>query len=154
MEGIIIPSIVKDLNAKNKAIKDHEVLICRARTAEVTVSKVRHAVNLEDQICNCRAWQVTGKPCTHDLAVIAKQSSVVQIDEFVHEYLSVEKFKKAYAGVFYLMTFKHQWPRIDVGYKICKLKLRRKPGGLKSLGSRHPMSLVLERGENTVSVKN
>uniref|UniRef100_A0A0A9D158 SWIM-type domain-containing protein n=1 Tax=Arundo donax TaxID=35708 RepID=A0A0A9D158_ARUDO len=128
MEGIIIPSIVKDLNAKNKAIKDHEVLICGARTAEVTVSKVRHAVNLEDQTCSCRAWQVTGKSCTHALAVIAKQSSVVQMDEFVHEYFSIERFKKAYIGVFHPMTSKHQWPRVDVGYKICKPKLRRKPG--------------------------
>jgi hypothetical protein len=28
-------------------LKDHEVLICGARTAEVTVNKFRHAVNLE-----------------------------------------------------------------------------------------------------------
>jgi len=86
MQGRIIPNVIKDLNAKSKTIKDHEVLICGAGTAEVTVSTVRHAINLEDKTCSCRAWQVTGKPCTHALAVIAKQSSVVQMEDYVHEY--------------------------------------------------------------------
>ena len=50
------------------------------------------------------------------------------MDEFVHEYFSVERFRKAYAGVFIPMTSKHQWQRVEIGYKIRKPKLRRKPG--------------------------
>jgi len=128
MQGIIIPGIINDLNAKSKAIKDHEVLICGAGTAEVTVSKIRHAVNLEEKTCGCRAWQVTGKPCSHVLAVIAKLSSVVLMEDYVHDYYSIDRYKKAYGGVFNPMTSKHQWTRVEVGYKICKPKLRRKPG--------------------------
>jgi hypothetical protein len=56
MEGRIIPYIIKELNAKNKAIKDHEVLICGAGIAEGTVSKVKHGVNLVEKTCSCRAW--------------------------------------------------------------------------------------------------
>ena len=55
MEGRIIPYIIKDLNAKSKAIKDHEVLLLGSSTAEVTISTFRHAVNLEHKTCSCRA---------------------------------------------------------------------------------------------------
>ena len=75
-----------------------------------------------------RAWQVTGMPCTHALAFIARLSWHVKIDEFVDEYFSIARFRKAYAGSFNPMTSKDSWPRVDLGYKIKKPKLRRKPG--------------------------
>jgi hypothetical protein len=50
------------------------------------------------------------------------------MDEFFHDYFSVDMFKKAYAGTFNPMTSKDNWPRVDLGYKIKKPKLRRKPG--------------------------
>ena len=65
MTGKIILDIIKDLNAKSKAIKDHDVLICGPRKEEVTVNRFRHVVNMELKTCTCRAWQVTGKPCSH-----------------------------------------------------------------------------------------
>jgi hypothetical protein len=54
MSGVLIPFIIKALNAKSKTIKDHDVLICEAGTAEVTVNGFRHAVNLQQKICSCR----------------------------------------------------------------------------------------------------
>jgi hypothetical protein len=79
MVGTIIPSIIEHLNATSKEIKDHEVLIVRGVTAEVTMSTIRHAVNLDGKTCSCRAWQVTGQPCNHALLVIAKLSREVQM---------------------------------------------------------------------------
>ena len=55
MTGKIIPDIIKDLNAKSKAIKDHDVLICGSGKAEVSVNRFRHAINLELKTCTCRA---------------------------------------------------------------------------------------------------
>jgi len=49
------------------------------------------------------------------------------MDDFVHEYFSVERLRKAYVGTFIPMTSKDPWPRVDLGYKIHKPKLRRKP---------------------------
>jgi hypothetical protein len=31
---------------------------------------MRHGVNLQQQTCTCRAWQLYGKPCDHVLAFI------------------------------------------------------------------------------------
>jgi hypothetical protein len=128
MTSTIIPSITNALNAKSKTIKDHEVLICGDGTTEVSVNRFKHVVDLGQKTCSCRAWQVTGQPCSHALAFIAKQSRHVQMDDFVHEYFSVERFKKAYDGKFSPMTSKDSWTRLDLGYTIKKPKLRRKPG--------------------------
>jgi hypothetical protein len=107
MSGKIIPAITNAINAKSKTIKDHDVLICGAGTAEVTMNRWRHAVNFEQITCSCRTWQVTRKPCNHALAFIAKLSRDVHLDEFVHEYFYVDRFKKAYACSFNPMTSKY-----------------------------------------------
>ena len=93
-----------------------------------SVNRFRYAVNLEHHTCTCRAWQVTGKPCTHALAFIAKLSRQVQMDDFVHEYFSVDRLKKTYECTFNPMTSKDRWTHVNLDYKIHKPILRRKPG--------------------------
>jgi hypothetical protein len=131
MECRIIPYITKDLIAQRKAIKNHEVLRCANGTTKVIVSTITHVVNLEHKICTCRAWQVSGKPCSHALALLTKQSRQVDMNDYVHEYYSVERLSATYAGVFNPMTSKHLWTEVDIGYKISKPKPRRKPGRSK-----------------------
>ena len=48
------------------------------------------------------------------------------MNEFVHEYFSVDRFRKAYSSKFNPMTSKDQWPHVDLAYKIKKPKMRRK----------------------------
>ena len=122
MEGNIIPDITKALTAQSKSVKDHEVLRCANNPAEVAASTslgaaFRYAVNLELKTCSCRLWQVSGKPCKHALAFIAKLSRDVRMDDFVHDYFSVEKLRKTYSGVFNPMTSKHFWQHVDLDTK-------------------------------------
>jgi hypothetical protein len=49
------------------------------------------------------------------------------MEDFVHDYFSMERFKKAYEVTFKPMTSQEQWSRVDLGYKLMKPKLRRKP---------------------------
>jgi hypothetical protein len=53
---------------------------------EVTITTIRHAINLGENICSCRAWQVCGKPSIHALSAIAKISGVVNMEDFIHDY--------------------------------------------------------------------
>jgi hypothetical protein len=85
-------------------------------------------LSIWEKTYSCRAWQVCGKPCIHSLAVIAKVSGVVNMEDFIHDYFSVTMFRKAYEGTFKSMTSQEQWPRVDLSYKLKKPKLRRKPG--------------------------
>jgi tRNA A37 threonylcarbamoyltransferase TsaD len=107
IQGTILPSIIQSLNAQSKSIKYHEVLIVGGVTAEVIVSTIRYAVNLDQNTCSYRAWQMTGKPCNHALVVIAKLSREVQMEEFMNEYLFVDRLRKTYM-CFTLMKSKHR----------------------------------------------
>jgi hypothetical protein len=41
------------------------------------------------------------------------------MEEFVHEYYSVDRLTKAYMHMLFTpMASKHQWPHVDLGYKI------------------------------------
>jgi hypothetical protein len=93
MVDTIITSVIEQLNATSKEIKDHEVLIVADVTTEVNVSIIRHAVNLDDKTCSYMAWPVTGQPCNHALLVIAKLSREVHMEDFVHEYYSVDRLR-------------------------------------------------------------
>jgi hypothetical protein len=135
MEGRIIPSITKDLTSQSKAIKNHEVLRCADGTTEVTVSIITHAVNLEQKTCTCQAWQISGKPYSHALTLLTKQSRQMDMNDYVHEYYSVERLMVTYTGVFNPMTSKLLWLEVDICYKISKTELRRKPRRLKVEGS-------------------
>jgi malic enzyme len=55
MEGTIILTITKSLNAQSKNIKDHKVFMFGNGTAEVTVATIRHVVNLGENTCNCKS---------------------------------------------------------------------------------------------------
>jgi hypothetical protein len=71
---------------------------------------------------------VSGKSCRHALAFHAKLSREVHMDDYVHGYFSIDRFKKAYSSVFNPITSKQFWPHVKLGCKIKKPILRRKPG--------------------------
>jgi hypothetical protein len=50
------------------------------------------------------------------------------MEDFVHDYFSMERFKKTYEVTFKPMISQEQWSRVDLGYKLMKPKLRRKSG--------------------------
>jgi hypothetical protein len=62
-------------------------------------------------------WQVSGKPCSHALAVITTKRQP-DMSKYVHEYYSVKKLKATYAGQIPNITDKGQWPIVDKGYKV------------------------------------
>jgi hypothetical protein len=126
MVGRTIPHITRTLNKQSKNMKGHEVLICGNSIAEVIVAAVRHAVNLGEKTCSCRTSQVCEKSYNHALGAIAKVSSEVNMEDFIHYYFSIERFKNAYEGIFKPMTSQEQWTRVHLGYKLIKPKLRRK----------------------------
>jgi hypothetical protein len=69
---------------------------------------------------------VTRKHCSNALAFIATLSREVDMADLVHQYYSVDMFRKTYTGVFTPMTSKQFWKRVDVDYTIKKPQLRRK----------------------------
>jgi len=133
MSGNILPAVIHQLNAASKGL-DHLKVTKGNTTAEVTVwfkgeEVKRHVVYLEEQECTCREWQVTGKPCSHALAVITTERQP-DMGKYVHEYYSVRKLQAAYAGQIPNLTDKQQWPVVDKGFKVFPpvAKTKRPPG--------------------------
>jgi hypothetical protein len=70
--------------------------------------EVRRRVMYPTQhICTYKEWQVTGKPCPHALAVITTLRQP-NMDFYVHNYYSVEKFQTAYRGIIPSITDRGQ----------------------------------------------
>jgi len=77
----------------------------------------RHVVYLDQKICTCREWEVSGKPCQHALTVITIERNP-NMEQYIDMVFSVEKFKAAYAGVIPNITDRNQWPQVDKGFKL------------------------------------
>ena len=77
----------------------------------------RYAVNLESRSCSCGQWEVTGKPCTHAIAYITSLKNV-PIEDYIHEYYSVERFKLAYQFEVNPMDDKSQWPTVSPNFDM------------------------------------
>ena len=102
MQDEILPNVIKDLNTITNNLKVVKVSISDDDIAQVTQiddwnKHRRHTVDLQNQKCSCREWQVTGKPCKHALAWILSNRGL-QISNFVHDYYSVARFRAAYEG--------------------------------------------------------
>jgi hypothetical protein len=72
LDGLILPHIRQKLNEKSRDL-NLEVLECSEEVAEITLlggSGFRFVVNLAQQTCSCRQWQLSGIPYKHALAFI------------------------------------------------------------------------------------
>ncbi|WVZ90739.1 hypothetical protein U9M48_037012 [Paspalum notatum var. saurae] len=122
LSGIILPAVIEQLNAKIRSLRNIEVCRCGMQTAEVSgdsqdMTPWRHVVDLNKHTCSCGEWQLTRKPCLHALAWINTEADA-DLESFVRNYYSVERFRAAYSGIVPPMTGRSQWPRVDPGFKL------------------------------------
>ncbi|KAL8555977.1 hypothetical protein ACS0TY_003696 [Phlomoides rotata] len=67
----------------------------------------QYTVDLRNFTCTCRAWQLSGIPCTHALCAILGES--LDPEDFVHEYYSVDKYKESYRYPIYGISYEALW---------------------------------------------
>ena len=128
----ILPNVIKELNLISNHLTVLKVSVSDDDIAEVTIvdqwnNQKRKTVDLQNHNCSCREWQVTGKPCRHALAWILSNRGM-KIEDYVHEYYSVAKFKKAYEARVEPIPDRSQWPEVDLGFKVHQPLLGRGPG--------------------------
>ena len=130
---LIVPSVMKALMAKTKGLEMS--LIRRSpKEAEVTATdrekrEWRYPVDLQKWSCSCRQWQVTGKPCIHALFFITSlRGEASGIDQYVHKFYSVEKFRATYADNLPTLEGKQQWEIVNPGFKLSAPVQNRAPG--------------------------
>ena len=72
----------------------------------------RYTVNLEQRVCTCRYWQLSGLPCCHAISSIYKASK--PIDKFIAPCFSINEYMKTYAHVLQPVLGPDNWPRSDM----------------------------------------
>jgi hypothetical protein len=105
-----------------------------AKVTEVTDSQkiIRHVVNIKNHICTCREWQVSGKSCSHALALIITCRNP-KMEEYLHPYFSVYHFRLGYGGVIRPLPDKSQWIRVNLVFKVSPPLEKRSPGRQRKL---------------------
>ena len=82
-------------------------------------------------------WQHTGRPCQHALSLItARQIRNVRMEDFVHDYYSVEKFSKAYARQIEQLPSKEKWPKVELAFEVGAPFSKRGVGRQQKIGSK------------------
>ncbi|KAM0871570.1 hypothetical protein ACQ4PT_039311 [Festuca glaucescens] len=133
MGHIIIPSVMNELKQKTRGL-EMDMTRCSATTAEVSFldkekREWRYPMDLEAKTCSCRQWQITGLPCIHALFFITTLSGQAgNIQQYVHDYYFVAKFKATYAHALPALEGKQQWDIVDPGFKLCPPILKRAAG--------------------------
>ena len=117
--------------------------LCSGTTAEISYldkekREWRYPVDLEARTCSCRQWQITGLPCIHALFFITSLPGPAgNIQQYVHDYYSVARFKATYAYALPAMEGKQQWDMVDPGFKLCAPVLKRAEGRSRKSRIRH-----------------
>ncbi|CAI9276461.1 unnamed protein product [Lactuca saligna] len=102
---------------RSKNLGEYQVCRSSDNKAEVKYKGYHWDVVLNEKICSCRKWQVTGLPCVHAAAFIGFTREP-SWDKYVDTYFTVDKFKEAYALEIGPMPEKDQWVNIELVDKI------------------------------------
>jgi hypothetical protein len=148
----ILPQVTKDLHAMSRNLQyvihrgPNDTAEIQGTTKELKVW--RHTVDLNNRTCSCQRWQITGLPCTHALCLILSMRNR-SVEDYIDDYYSVDKFKKAYEHVIAPMTDRDQWPKVDMGFKLWPPRLMRAAGRPRS----RRIKSAEEGGKTTRQVK-
>jgi hypothetical protein len=133
MGHIIIPSVMNELKQKTRGLEMDMTLFSTTTTEVLFLDKEkrewRYPVDLEARTCSCRQWQITGLPFIHALFSITTLSGQAEnIQQYVHEYYFVVRFKATFAHALSALEGKQQWDIVDPGFKLCPPVLKRAAG--------------------------
>jgi hypothetical protein len=161
LNGKILPPILQILNARTRGLGHFPVIKGDHDGAEVWDNcNHRFVVKANLHECSCYEWQHIGKPCQHGLSLITTtQSRNVMMEDFVHDYYSVEKFIKAYARRIEFMTSKEKWPKVDLPLQVGAPLKKGVFGGKEKIGSKvasvgHLFSNVVNQEQGNTIVKD
>nr|XP_025611893.1 uncharacterized protein LOC112705273 [Arachis hypogaea] len=79
---------------------------------KVTREKHKLGVNLQQHTCTSNAWQLTGMPCVHAVAVISKLR-IKAAEDFLSPYLTMDAVRKTYDLCVNLVNSEEFWEKTD-----------------------------------------
>jgi hypothetical protein len=122
LTGKILLAVIQQLKARTRGLGHLTVVDGDSAVAEIwdtTITHSRHVVKSSLHEYTCLEWQHTGKPCQHALALITSgQSTNVHMEDFMHEYYFVVRFRAAYKRLIEPLSDRSQWPDVDLPFGV------------------------------------
>ncbi|XP_043817647.1 uncharacterized protein LOC122725096 [Manihot esculenta] len=147
-EGIVTPRTKKVLNKIITASRFLKLLPGRNEEYEVHEGPCRFAVSLAKRTCSCGWWDISGLPCKHAARAIAYVRG--NIEEFCHEYYTVQCYSRVYAGAIHPVPQTELEPDNEHP-SMLPPPLRRQPGRPRKARKRD-QSEPPARGKRTATV--
>ncbi|KAF8408008.1 hypothetical protein HHK36_007148 [Tetracentron sinense] len=107
-ESLVTPKIRQKLNVIRQDSRMCIVVFAGGEEYEVTEGVSRFVVNLHAKSCACRAWEISGLPCKHAAACIARKRA--NLEEYCDEYYSKATYLRAYGGIIHPISDESMWP--------------------------------------------
>ncbi|KAL4583469.1 hypothetical protein LXL04_008042 [Taraxacum kok-saghyz] len=141
------PSIRRKIE-KNKEIQRYwEVTPIGPEQYEVKKAHEVYAVDLEENTCGCRSWQLTGIPCVHGIAAILFLNG--NPEDYVAVWFQTKVFSSCYRYTIKPINGADMWPKVDAN-TIFPPRRRRLPGRPKVSRKKCPSE---KEGRHTVTKK-
>ncbi|XP_071740827.1 uncharacterized protein [Rutidosis leptorrhynchoides] len=131
----LCPNVRQKLEHIKHHNRDWEVHNSGYQEFEVLNRNENYTVNLRTKMCTCRAWQLTGVPCTHGVRAIFAQYK--EPEAFVSDSLRKGKFMASYMYSIRSVGGEIFWPKTNKIPPLAPLK-RRMPGRPKMKRKRAP----------------
>lgn len=108
----ICPTDAEKLEEAKKWSRNYQFLMAGPHLYQVTSGEKTYDVNLQENTCGCRKWDMTGMPCHHVVSAIHKAK--LQPEDFVHDFFFEKPmYKAAYSPIIYPVPGPDMWPRTD-----------------------------------------
>ncbi|KAF8408354.1 hypothetical protein HHK36_007503 [Tetracentron sinense] len=134
-ESLVTPKIKRKMDVIKQDSRTCVVVFAGGEEYEVTEGSSRFVVNFDAKSCSCRAWEISGLPCKHLAACIARKRA--NIEDYCDGYYSKETYLKAHGGIIHPLSDESTWP-VGNHNQVEPPPLRRLPGRPKKNRRREP----------------
>lgn len=111
VDCVILPRVKKILDDEVVASSECSVLWDGRQNFQVKWRGIGFCVNLTEQTCSCRVWELTGIPCCH--AICAIQRMRLNPIDFVSHYFTKETYMKTYSHCLEVLRGEPFWEEVE-----------------------------------------
>lgn len=91
-------------------------------------------VDMVENTCTCRRWELTGLPCPHAISAIYGNNQ--QPEEFVHACYMVDTYMKVYHHFINPTNNEELWPEVNDGTRVIPPPVGRRKRGRRAIARR------------------
>jgi len=85
--------------------------MARNNKHEISLNDVIYSVDMNDNTCGCRKWQMIGIPCVHAASVIIGKKQ--KVEDYVVDWYTTQRWQQTYKDGIAPVQGKILWPRVN-----------------------------------------